>query len=68
MGANETRRAADLAKKVEALGVRVRKSGDGYVAYPPDPEMPPVVWHRSPSDRRWMRNTVARMRRSGIDV
>ena len=35
--ANETRRAADLAKRIEALGVRVRRSGDGYVAYPPDP-------------------------------
>jgi len=38
----------------------------GVMLVPPDPAMPAVTWHGSPSDVRAVKNFLAQMRRSGL--
>lgn len=47
-------------------GWRVEKIKKGVRLVPPDPSKPMVVIHRTPSDHRALKNTIAQMRRSGF--
>lgn len=73
----EARELGDMAdKSVEALvrqirsweGWRVEETRDGYNAYPPDRAQRPINFHRTPSDHRWYRNTISRLRRAGAPI
>lgn len=49
-----------------AQGWRKEKSRKGYMLYPPDLSKRPVAVHRTPSDRRALKNHIAEMRRQGF--
>jgi hypothetical protein len=49
-------------------GWRVEDTRNGWTIYPPDRRQPPIVVHRTESDRRAERNTIARLRRAGAPV
>ncbi len=56
-----------LAGEVERQGIRVKRTKKGYVAYCKD-GVGMTVWHRTPSDLRSYRNTIANLRRIGVDI
>jgi hypothetical protein len=61
------RRTDDVLRRVEKLGYEVRRNGSGHVkVYDGDRLL--VSMASTPSDHRSVRNTIATLRRAGIDV
>ena len=56
-----------LAAHPAVARIERTKSGHWSV-YPVDVSMPSVIVSSTPSDRRGLKNTIAQLRRSGIDV
>lgn len=50
----------------KAQGWTRRDTKKGFFLVPPDPTKPLVQIHRTPSDHRALKNTLAQMRRSGL--
>lgn len=57
---------SDLVAAAEAQGWRIKKTKTGWLLIPPDPSKPAVTLHRTPSDHRWDRNALSRLRKSGL--
>lgn len=61
--------ASEWTKVLKAAGEqgwRVESTKKGFRLLPPDPSKSAVAIHRTPSDHRAMKNTIAQMRRSGF--
>lgn len=61
--------ASDWAKvwqAAEAQGWRTEVKKKGWMLFPPDKSKAPVMVHRTPSDHRALKNTIAEMRRQGF--
>lgn len=56
----------DLWAQLEAQGFTRRDTKKGSFAVPPNPDLPMVLVHRTESDSRADRNTLARLKRSGF--
>ena len=56
----------ELVRRVEKQGWRVEQRKDGWMCYSPDGKTM-VLIHRTPSDRRGLQNTIARLRKGGFD-
>ena len=56
-----------LVRAAEEQGWRVRPLKKGLMLVPPDPTKPAVTLHRTPSDRRSWKNTVAQLRWAGLE-
>ena len=56
-----------VIRAAEEQGWRVRPIKKGMMLVPPDPTKPAVAIHRTPSDHRAFRNTVAKLRASGME-
>lgn len=59
---------AALRKTATAQGWRIVETRKGETWYPPETDLPGVTVHGSESDHRALRNTIARLRRSGLKV
>jgi hypothetical protein len=46
-------------------GWRVVPTRKGWIVYPPDRTQPGIAIHKTPSDKRAMKNAIARLRRAG---
>jgi len=57
----------ELVRKLRRQGWRVSEARH-YTAYPPDKSIPPIVFAKTPSDYRALKNTIARLRRAGADL
>lgn len=57
---------AKIRKEAAAQGWRVVEVANGWMMYPPERSKTPVLVHRTESDQRAMRNTIARMRQRGF--
>lgn len=55
-----------IIKAAERQGWRVERTKAGYLLYPPDRRLGPVAVHRTPSDRRAVRNFRAEMVKRGF--
>ncbi len=55
-----------LVKKLREQGWRVEETTAGYMAFSPD-GVTKVLFHKTPSDHRAMRNTISRLRKGGFD-
>ena len=62
------REAEALADLVRRQGFLVRRTRNGYIAYAHKVESGTVRWHRTQSDYRSMKNTIADLRRIGVKV
>lgn len=49
-------------------GWRVEEKAKGWMIYPPDKTLSPVMVHRTPSDHRWLKNTMSELRKRGAPV
>jgi hypothetical protein len=49
-------------------GWRVEQTKNGWMLYPPNKALAPVLIHRTESDHRALRNTLARLRKAGAPV
>lgn len=58
----------ELVKIAEKQAWRVEPIKKGWKLYPPDQTKPFVTLHRTPSDRHWYANAVARLRGSGLII
>lgn len=68
-GRRDRREAEALAGLCLAQGFRVRPTRSGYVVYAKDGERGRTVgWHLSPSDHRWLKNTISKLRKIGVEV
>jgi hypothetical protein len=50
------------------VGWRVAKTKRGWVLYPANKSFGPITLHKTPSDHRAWKNTLARLRRAGAPV
>lgn len=57
-----------LVRAAEEQGWTVKATKSGWMLFPPDKSKPGVLIHKTPSDHRWYRNAVTRLRRSGLDI
>lgn len=58
-----------LIRQIEKIpGWRIEEGTKGYMAYPPDKTKAPVSIHKTPSDSRWKKNTIAALRRAGAPL
>lgn len=55
-----------LVKQLQQQGWRVEERGNRFMAYSPD-GVTIVSIHKTPSDHRWLRNTIAQLRQGGFD-
>lgn len=62
------KRTKNLLKALDAQGWRVKRTKNGYMAYPPDKSQDPVSIHLTYSDRRAWNNQTAELRRNGFNV
>ncbi len=64
---NPTRKDVNqLVKKLRSQGWRVENTKAGHMAYSPH-GYSKVLFHKTPSDHRTMRNTIARLVQGGYD-
>jgi len=56
----------DLVKEAERQGWRVEFSRGHYKLYAPNGDPRPITVASTPSDHRWLVNTVSKMRRHGF--
>lgn len=61
----QDKRVMPLVRTLEKLNWRIERRRRGFMCFPPDPMMPPLVIHLSPSDHRWYRNAIAELRKHG---
>lgn len=66
MNNKEIRRLIKDAEKWP--GWRVVPVKGGWNLFPPDKTMPPINVHKTPSDHRAWKNTMARLRRAGAPI
>lgn len=60
---------AELIRQIRSWpGWRIEERRKGYLVFPPDPEARAISIHKTPSDRRWRKNTVASLRRAGAPI
>ena len=59
------KRLKPLLEELESQGWRIETTTKGYMAYPPDKSKDPVLMHKTNSDHRAFKNTLARLKRSG---
>jgi hypothetical protein len=57
---------ATVIAEATKQGWRVEQTKAGYMLYPPDRTLSPVAVHRTPSDRRAIRNFRAEMTKRGF--
>lgn len=63
------REVRDLIETIRGwAGWRVVETKKGWIAYPPDKNLPGVAIHGTESDHRAMRNTIARLRKAGAPI
>lgn len=67
MACKRALQADKIARRVEAQGVRVKRTKNGYTAYANDGQTT-VGWHRTSSDHRWLKNLTADLRRIGVQI
>lgn len=53
-----------LIRSLEANGWRVQQTKKGWLMFPPNDLLPPIVTHRTPSDGRAIKNLRADIRRA----
>jgi hypothetical protein len=63
MAADELQR---VRTEAQAQGWRVVEVTKGWMLYPSDPALSPVLVHKTESDHRAVRNTISRMRQRGF--
>lgn len=56
----------DLVRAAEEQQWTVKETKSGWQLIPPDQTKPIVTLHRTPSDHRWYRNAVSRLKKSGL--
>lgn len=57
----------DVLRAIEAAGWRTRRGSKHLLIYPPDGSRPLTIGG-SPQDHRTWKNTVAQLRRLGLDI
>lgn len=61
------KRLKSLFRELESQGFRIRELKSGWMAVPPDKELPGVTIHKTLSDTRGWNNMLARLQRSGFN-
>lgn len=56
----------EVVREAQRQGFRVKDTKSGWLLFPNDKSLPPVLVHKTPSDHRAWRNTLARLRRAGL--
>lgn len=64
--ANPQKEVKEIVKAAEKQGWRVAEKKKGYALYDPSGEHMEML-HKTPSDHRGLRNSVARMRKHGFE-
>jgi hypothetical protein len=57
-----------LIREITAVGWTVRTTRKGYVVLAPDPTVPPIHLHSTPSGHRYLANKRAELRRNGCPL
>jgi len=55
-----------LLSELKDQGFRIEEVKSGWMIYPPDPNLQPVLIHKTESDPRASKNTLSRLKRSGF--
>ena len=66
---SKNKEVKQLLAQIESWqGWRIEEKAKGWMVYPPDKTLSGVMIHGSPSDHRWLKNTMSELRKRGAPV